>query len=456
MLPEYYNSFVQDICHMTDVTDKDILDHAVAEVTRVDDDEDEMPDEGYRALEKKGVSLLDKAFMDDPQTAVGYIRLPISIVNVNYLFGSKPILPKLLKRSRDELERLTYYTARLVVSSADTSRFPVGSVIRNYGPEIQQALSDAHAETVTGAEAIRFLMEAEGVENTGIVHEIFPVPPLDMRTYHFYCKNAGSEAYRSRPLEDTIRRLLIRSNRVRYMMDLGAPEIIQSNEMRILQEYADTAINNGARKGYLEMDHSGMPYFSLRNEYCCITKDNVRYVDKVDFAGLPENRILETANRILTTDMYGFDELANDDDGTYQDESGNIHNMFEEDGPKHTKEKAEERYRAYTADLAEMKEMIRPAILKYLENRYPAFGDYYEVIVKKIYDSLETWLEDCNEYKEDTDDFFRGLGYRISAVSYQFLTNGVTFYEDDEAEDESKMPEKENAEEGNTEEEAEA
>lgn len=455
MLPEYYNTFIATLCHMTDVTDEEILDNAVAEVTRVDDDEDGMSDEGYRALEKKGVSLFDKAFVDDPQMAVGYIRLPIPIVNVNYMYGSKPVLPALLKRSRDDLEKLIYFGAILITKSGNPECVPVGTILEK-NPKNDKMRWDAHAKAKTGGEAILYLLEQAGIENTGIVHEIFPVPPLDMRTYHFYCKNAGSEAYRSRPLDDTIRRLLIRSNRVRYIMNLGAPEIIQSNEMRILQEYADTAINNGARKGYIEMNHSGMPYFSLRNEYCCITKDKAQYVDKVDFTNLPKDRILETADNILTTDMYGFDEIANGGDGTYQDESGNIRNMFEEDGPEHTKEKAEERYRIYTADLTELKDMIGPAILKYLENRYPAFGDYYEVVVKKIYDSLETWLEDCNEYKEDTDDFFRDLGYRISAVSYQFLANGVTFYEDDETEDETKEPKKENAAEGDTEEEAEA
>lgn len=455
MLPEYYNSFVQDICHMTDVTDKDILDHAAAEITRIDDDEKEETVKAITDIENKGVSLYDKVFMDDPKEAIGYIRFPVPVVNVNYMYGSKPVLPALLKRSRDDLEKLIYFGAILITKSGNPERVPVGTILER-NPKNDQLRWDAHAEAKTGGEAILYLLEQAGIENTGIVHEIFPVPPLDMRTYHFYCKNAESEAYKSRPLEDTICRLLIRSNRVRYIMNLGAPEIIQSNEMRILQEYADTAINNGARKGYIEMNHSGMPYFSLRNEYCCITKDKARYVDKVDFANLPKDRILETADNILTTDMYGFDEIANGGDGTYQDESGNIRNMFEEDGPEHTKEKAEERYRIYTADLTELKNMIRPAILKYLENRYPAFGDYYEVVVKKIYDSLETWLEDCNEYKEDTDDFFRDLGYRISAVSYQFLTNGVTFYEDDEAEDETKEPKKENAAEDDTEEEAEA
>lgn len=455
MLPEYYNSFVQDICHMTDVTDKDILDHAAAEITRVDDDEKEETVKAITDIENKGVSLYDKVFMDDPKEAIGYIRFPVPVVNVNYMYGSKPVLPALLKRSRDDLEKLIYFGAILITKSGNPERVPVGTILER-NPKNDQLRWDAHAEAKTGGEAILYLLEQAGIENTGIVHEIFPVPPLDMRTYHFYCKNAESEAYRSRPLEDTICRLLIRSNRVRYIMNLGAPEIIQSNEMRILQEYADTAINNGARKGYIEMNHSGMPYFSLRNEYCCITKDKARYVDKVDFTNLPKDRILETADNILTTDMYGFDEIANGGDGTYQDESGNIRNMFKEDGPEHTKEKAEERYRIYTADLTELKNMIRPAILKYLENRYPAFGDYYEVVVKKIYDSIETWLEDCNEYKEDTDDFFRDLGYRISAVSYQFLTNGVTFYEDDEAEDETKEPKKENAAEDDTEEEAEA
>lgn len=425
MLPEYYNTFTADLCHMTDVTDEEILDHAVAEVTRIDDDEDEMPDEGYKVLEKKGVSLLDKAFTDDPQTAVGYIRLPVPVVNVNYLFGAKPILPKLLNRSREDLEKLTYYAARLVVSSADTSRFPVGSILLKYDKETQQALSDAHAKTVTGAEAVRFLMEAKGVENTGIIHEVLPVPPLDTREQKFMCEKAGSIAYTERPLEGPFEGIVIRCNRVRRLMQLGAPEIILLNEGRILQEYADAIINNGARRGYVKLDCSGMPWYSLRNEYCRIARDNMDYITKVDLSGLPEDRVLALAEKIRNTDTDGFDAIENGTDGSYVDEDGDEHNVFDESDPVRSREAVEARYHEYMDQFAELKELFKPSVEKFLQEKYPYYEEYFGAAEDKIGDAMERWAENRGE----DSDFIQHAGYIISAVSYEFFTNGVSFYE---------------------------
>lgn len=434
MLPEYYNTFIANLCHMTDVTDEEILDNAVAEVTRVDDDEDGMPDAGYKALEKKGVSLFDKAFTDDPQMAVGYIRLPIPIVNVNYLFGSKPILPRLLKRSRKELERLTYYTARLVVSSADTSRFPVGSVIRTYDPETQQALSDAHAETATGAEAIRFLMKMEGVENTGIIHEVLPVPPLDTREQKFMCKKAGSIAYTERPLEGPFRRMVIRCNRVRRLMQLDAPEIILLNEGRILQEYADAVINNGARRGLVKLDFSGMPWYSLREEYCRITKDHMDYITNINMPDLPEDQVLALAEKLRNTDTDGFDDLENGTDGTYIDENGTERNVFDENDPEHSRKAVEARYKEYMKELTDLKELVKPSIERFLREKYPSYAAYYDAAEDKIGGAIDVWARDDQE----DDGLIQQIGYIISAVSYEFFINGTPFYEE---------PEYENAEE---------
>lgn len=438
MLSEYYNTFIANLCHMTDVTDEEILDNAVAEVTRVDDDEDDVSDEGYRALEKKGVSLFDKSFIDDPQMAVGYIRLPIPIVNVNYLFGSKPILPKLLKRSREELEKLTYYTAKLVVSSSDTSRFPVGSVVRTYDPETQQALSDAHAETVTGAEAIRFLMKAEGVENTGIIHEVLPVPPLDTREQKFMCKKAGRNiAYTERPLEVPFEKTVTRCNRIQRLMQLGAPEIIIMNEGRILQEYVDAAINNGARRGYVKLDYSGMPWYSLRDEYCRITKDHMAYITNVNMSDLPEGQILALAKKIRNTDTDGFDDIENGTDGSYIDEDGTEKNVFDENGPEHTRKAVEARYREYMTELAELKELVKPAIERFLHEKYPSYSEYFDAAEDKIGEAIDIWADDCDE----ANGFIRHIGYIISAVSYEFLINGTPFYERPEEDEKTETSE---------------
>lgn len=145
MLPEYYNTFIAEMCHMTDVTDEDILNHAVAEVTRVEDDDDDtyVSNDAEKLEERNGVSLLDEVFRNDPEMAVGYIRLPAPVVNVNYLFGAKPILPKLLNKSREDLENLVYYTVWVVIFSSDPERFPSGTILTN--KELETARTDAQS-----------------------------------------------------------------------------------------------------------------------------------------------------------------------------------------------------------------------------------------------------------------------------------------------------------------------
>lgn len=48
-------------------------------------------------------------------------------------------------------------------------------------------------------------------------------------------------------LNDLYRRVINRNNRLRKLMDIGAPEIIVRNEKRMLQESVDALIDNGRR-----------------------------------------------------------------------------------------------------------------------------------------------------------------------------------------------------------------
>lgn len=442
MLPEYYNTFIAEMCHMTDVTDEDILNHAVAEVTRVEDDDDDanISNDAEKSEERNGVSLLDEVFRNDPEMAVGYIRLPAPVVNINYLFGAKPILPKLLKKSREDLENLVYYTVWAVTSSSDPERFPSGTILTN--KELETAQTDAQVEVVSGADAIAFLMKQAGIENNGILHEVIPVPPLNTRERRFVCEKAGTFAYSPLPLERSLGSMVMRSNRVRRLMEMGAPEIIIRNERRILQEYVDALICNGARRGLVKLGYDGIPWFSLRDEYCCITKGHMDYLIKVDLDDLPKERILKLAQKIRQADTDEFDWLENGTDDTYIDENGEEKHICNESDPKHTRKAIEERYHTYKSELSELKELCRPTVDRFLHEKYAFYQAYFEAAENLIGEAIERWTR-C--YRKHSD-YLQQIGYIISSVSYVFFVNGTPFYtvpEDSEKAEDDKKAEKE-------------
>lgn len=441
MLPEYYNTFIAEMCHMTDVTDEDILNHAVAEVTRIEDDDDANGSNDAEKLEERnGVSLLDEVFRNDPEMAVGYIRLPALVVNVNYLFGAKPILPKLLKKSREDLENLVYYTVWAVTSSSDPERFPSGTILTN--KELETARTGAQVEVVSGADAIAFLMKQAGIENTGILHEVIPVPPLYVREHRFVRDKAGTFAYSPLPLERSLGSLILRSNRVRKLMNMGAPEIIIRNERRILQEYADALIYNGARRGLVKLGYDGIPWFSLRDEYCCIAKDHTYFLINVDLDDLPKERILKLAEKIRKTDTDEFDWLENGTDDTYINENGEEKHICNENDPKHTRKAIEERYHTYKNELSELKELCKPAVDRFFHEKYVFYQAYFETAENLIGEAIERWTR-CYGKRSD---YLQQIGYIISSVSYVFFVNGTPFYtipEDSEKTENDKKAEKE-------------
>ena len=123
MIAEYFNTNIADLCAMTDITDEDILSMSSGEVTKIDNDDADA------CGESAGTTMFGDEFMADPDRAVGLICLAVPVININYIFGSKPILPRLLGKPREELEKLIYFESRLVVSSDDPDHFHVGAVI---------------------------------------------------------------------------------------------------------------------------------------------------------------------------------------------------------------------------------------------------------------------------------------------------------------------------------------
>ena len=74
---------------------------------------------------------------------------------------------------------------------------------------------------------------------------VVPVLPPDLRPM----VQLDGGRYASSDLNDLYRRVLNRNNRLKYLLELGAPEVIVRNEKRMLQEAVDALIDNNMRKG---------------------------------------------------------------------------------------------------------------------------------------------------------------------------------------------------------------
>ncbi|MFQ5492892.1 MAG: DNA-directed RNA polymerase subunit beta' [Candidatus Dojkabacteria bacterium] len=102
-------------------------------------------------------------------------------------------------------------------------------------------------------------MIKSGLDPTWVVMEILPVIPPDLRPI---IQLPGGR-FATSDLNDLYRRVINRNNRLKRLIDLGAPEIILRNEKRMLQEAVDALIDNDHRPGNAVQNTRGQPYKSL-------------------------------------------------------------------------------------------------------------------------------------------------------------------------------------------------
>ena len=80
-----------------------------------------------------------------------------------------------------------------------------------------------------------------------------PVLPPDLRPM----VQLDGGRYASSDLNDLYRRVINRNNRLKYLLDIGAPDVIVRNEKRMLQEAVDALIDNSMRKGQMTQATTG-------------------------------------------------------------------------------------------------------------------------------------------------------------------------------------------------------
>ena len=88
-------------------------------------------------------------------------------------------------------------------------------------------------------------MQSAGIKPTDLILNVIPVIPPDLRPM---ISLAGGR-FATSDLNDLYRRVINRNNRLKKLIDLNAPEVIQRNEKRMLQEAVDALIDNNASRG---------------------------------------------------------------------------------------------------------------------------------------------------------------------------------------------------------------
>jgi DNA-directed RNA polymerase subunit beta' len=102
---------------------------------------------------------------------------------------------------------------------------------------------------------LRFFKEMEraGIRPEWMFLTVLPVLPPELRPM----VQLDGGRYASSDLNDLYRRVINRNNRLKYLLEINAPEVIVRNEKRMLQEAVDSLIDNGMRKGVMTKATTG-------------------------------------------------------------------------------------------------------------------------------------------------------------------------------------------------------
>ena len=237
----------------------------------------------YKKIRYKGV-VCDRCGVEVTKASVrrermGHIELAAPVSHIWYFKGIPSRMGLILDLSPRILERVLYFASYIVLDSGDSglvykqvlteaeyqdAREQYGDTFKvGMGAEaIQQLLRDidlekdaeeltAELETATGQKRARIIKRLEVVEafrESGnkpewMIMNVIPVIPPDLRPM----VQLDGGRFATSDLNDLYRRIINRNNRLRRLLELGAPEIIVRNEKRMLQEAVDALIDNGRR-----------------------------------------------------------------------------------------------------------------------------------------------------------------------------------------------------------------
>lgn len=237
----------------------------------------------YKRVRHKGV-VCDRCGVEVTKAKVrrerlGHIELAAPVSHIWYFKGIPSRMGLLMDMSPRSLEKVLYFASYIVIEAGDTPFYEKQLLAESeyreakstYGSdfkammgaeaikellakidleqeakELRQQLKDS-----SGQKKIRITRRLEVVEafrKSGnkpewLILEAIPVIPPDLRPM----VQLDGGRFATSDLNDLYRRVINRNNRLKRLLDLGAPDIIVRNEKRMLQEAVDALIDNGRR-----------------------------------------------------------------------------------------------------------------------------------------------------------------------------------------------------------------
>ena len=238
----------------------------------------------YKRVRYKGI-VCDRCGVEVTKAKVrrermGHIELAAPVAHIWYFKGIPSRIGLMLDVSPRSLERVIYFASYIVIDKGDTGltkgqvlsekeyheaeeKYGKGSFKAEMGAEaIRELLAEIDLDKLANklkkelekaseqkkAKLVKRLDTVESFRLSGnrpewMVMSVIPVIPPDLRPM----VQLDGGRFATSDLNDLYRRVINRNNRLKRLLELGAPEIIVRNEKRMLQESVDALIDNGRR-----------------------------------------------------------------------------------------------------------------------------------------------------------------------------------------------------------------
>ena len=238
----------------------------------------------YKRVRYKGI-VCDRCGVEVTKAKVrrermGHIELAAPVAHIWYFKGIPSRIALMLDISPRSLEKVIYFASYIVLDKGDTGLTKAQVLSEKEFHEAEEKYGRGSFKAKMGAEAIRTLLSEIDVEKLSaslkkelekaseqkrakivkrldtveafrlsgnrpewMVMNVVPVIPPELRPM----VQLDGGRFATSDLNDLYRRVINRNNRLKRLLELGAPEIIVRNEKRMLQESVDALIDNGRR-----------------------------------------------------------------------------------------------------------------------------------------------------------------------------------------------------------------
>ena len=237
----------------------------------------------YKRVRYKGV-VCDRCGVEVTKSKVrrermGHIELAAPVSHIWFFKGIPSRLGLVMDMSPRSLEKVLYFVSYIVIDPGDTPLSEKQLLSENeyreakmkYGTEFEAAMGAEAVKQILDnmdleqeverlrkesketsgqkhKRVVRRLKVLEGLRTSGnnpawMVLDVIPVIPPELRPM----VQLDGGRFATSDLNDLYRRVINRNNRLKRLLDLGAPDIIIRNEKRMLQEAVDALIDNGRR-----------------------------------------------------------------------------------------------------------------------------------------------------------------------------------------------------------------